>query len=59
MDIKMNVINHLNKLVHFLNEHRIAYAFADEFFFSTWVGIETTMDIDIILRVKENEMRYD
>jgi hypothetical protein len=56
MDIKMNVINHLKKLVYFLNEQKIAYAFAGEFPFITWLEIETIMDIDIILRIKENEM---
>ena len=56
MDIKTNVINHLKKLIRFLNEQRIDYAFAGEFSFNPWVEIETTMDIDIILRVKENEM---
>jgi len=56
MDIKTNVINHLKKLIRFLNEQRIDYAFAGEFSFNPWVKIETTMDIDIILRIKENEM---
>jgi len=56
MDIKTNVINHLKKLVHFLNEQKIDYAFAGEFSFSPWLEIKSTMDIDIILRIKENEM---
>jgi len=56
MDIKMKVIDQLNKLVQFLNEHKIAHAFAGELSFSTLVEIEATMDIDIILRIKENEM---
>jgi hypothetical protein len=56
MDIKINVINHLKKLVHFLSEQKIAYAFAGEFPFCPWLEKESTMDIDIILRVKENQM---
>jgi hypothetical protein len=56
MDIKINVINHLKKLVHFLNGQKIAYAFAGEFPFSPRLEKESTMDIDIILRVKENQM---
>jgi len=52
----MKAINQLKKLVHFLNEQKIAYAFAGELSFSTLVEIDETMDIDIILRIKENEM---
>ena len=56
MHINMNVINHLKKLVHFFNEQKTDYAFTGEFPFSPWLEIKSTMDIDIILRVKESEM---
>jgi hypothetical protein len=56
MDIKIKIIDHLKKLVHFLTEQKIAYAFAGELSFCTWVVIEATMDIDIILRIKEKKM---
>ena len=49
----MKAINQLKKLVHFLNEQKIAYAFAGEFIFSTLVDIGPKTDIDIILMIKE------
>lgn len=56
MDTKLKFIHQLKKLVHFLNEQKIAYAFIGELSFKTWVEIEATMDIDLILRIKENQM---
>jgi len=56
MDVKMKVINQLKKLVHFLNGQKLSYAFTDDLSFRTWAEIEKAMDIDIILRIKENQM---
>ena len=56
MNIKKELIDQLKKLVQFLNEHKIDYAFAGEFIFSTLVDIGPKTDIDIILMIKEKEM---
>ena len=53
MNIKKELIDQLKKLVQFLNEHKIDYAFAGEFIFSTLVDIGPKTDIDIILMIKE------
>jgi predicted nucleotidyltransferase len=56
MEIKEALINQLQKVVNFLNEHKIGYALAGGLAFSALVEPRATVDIDILIMVKEKEM---
>ena len=56
MDIKETLINHLKKIVKFLNKQKIDYALAGGLAFSALVEPRATMDIDIIIMIKEEQL---
>ncbi|MBW2012206.1 MAG: nucleotidyltransferase [Deltaproteobacteria bacterium] len=56
MDIKETLINQLKKIVKFLNKQNIDYALAGGLAFSALVEPRATMDIDIILMIKEEQL---
>lgn len=56
MDIKETLINHLKKIVKFLNKQKIDYALAEGLAFSALVEPRATMDIDIIIMIKEEQL---
>ena len=56
MDIKETLIEHLKIIVKLLNEHEIDYALAGGLAFSALVEPRATMDIDLILTLKEAEL---
>ena len=56
MDIKETLIEHLKIIVKLLNEHGIDYALAGGLAFSALVEPRATMDIDLLLTIKEDEL---
>lgn len=56
MDIKETLIEHLKIIVNLLNEHEIDYALAGGLAFSALVEPRATMDIDLLLMIKEDEL---
>jgi predicted nucleotidyltransferase len=56
LDIKETLINQLKKIVKFLNKQNIDYALAGGLAFSALVEPRATMDIDIIIMIKEENL---
>jgi len=57
MDIKETLVEHLKIIVKLLNEHEIDYALAGGLAFSALVEPRATMDIDLLLTIKEAELQ--
>jgi len=56
MDIKETLIEQLKTTVNLLNKHEIGYALAGGLAFSALVEPRATMDIDLLLMIKEEEL---
>lgn len=56
MDIKETLIEHLTIIVKLLNEHEIDYALAGGLAFSALVEPRATMDIDLLITIKEEKL---
>ena len=56
MDIKETLIDQLKKIVQFLNKQKIDYALVGGLAFSALVEPRATMDIDIIIMIKEEHL---
>jgi predicted nucleotidyltransferase len=56
LDIKETLIDQLKKIVQFLNKQKIDYALAGGLAFSALVEPRATMDIDIIIMIKEEHL---
>jgi len=56
LDIKETLIDQLKKIIQFLNKQKIDYALAGGLAFSALVEPRATMDIDIIIMIKEEQL---
>ena len=56
MDIKETLIEHLKIIANLLNENKIDYALAGGLAFSALVEPRATMDIDLLLMIREEEL---
>ena len=56
MGVKETITEQLKKIVQFLNEQQIDYALAGGLAFSALVELRATMDIDLIVMIKETQL---
>ena len=58
MGVKETLTDQLKRIVQFLNKQKIDYALAGGLAFSALVEPRATMDIDLVVMVKEKQLNH-